>query len=55
MNLNHLLVLGNLLLQKLLQMLDVIVPEVLDLAPGSIQTLLDCEVDTFIPKRSAND
>ena len=41
-------VLGRLLLQQLLEVLSVVVPEVLDLAPRGVQALLDREVDAFI-------
>jgi hypothetical protein len=47
----YLLVFGRLLLQKLLQMLDVIVPEVLDLAPRRVQAFLDGEVDALVSVR----
>ena len=41
-------VLCRLLLQQLLEVLRVVVPEVLDLAPRGVQTLLDRKVDAFI-------
>ena len=41
-------VLGRLLFQELLEVLGVVVPEVLDLAPRGVQALLDREVDALV-------
>ena len=48
---SHLLVFSDLLLQKLFQVLDIVVPEILDLAPGCVQSFLNGEIDALITER----